>query len=129
MMDEQAPDRTADSGQVLGPPGGLLSAREAADTLGLNQIGVVELELDRPIAFDPYRENRDTGGFILIDRLTNHTVGAGMLRFALRRAHNIHIQHLDVDKIARGREPDPIPENTSVVVEEVLGETIVVRRR
>ena len=73
----------------------------AADTLGLNQIGVVELEIDRPIAFDPYRENRDTGGFILIDRLTNHTVGAGMLRFALRRAHNIHIQHLDVDKIAR----------------------------
>ena len=45
--------------------------------------------------------NRETGGFILIDRLTNNTVGAGMLHFALRRAHNIHLQHLDVDKAAR----------------------------
>src|SRR5690606_8898035 len=45
--------------------------------------------------------NRDTGGFILIDRLTNNTVGAGLLHFALRRAHNIHVQHVDVDKAAR----------------------------
>ena len=73
----------------------------AAETLELNQIGVCELELDQPIAFDPYSENRDMGGFILIDRLTNHTVGGGMLRFALRRAHNIHVQHVDVDKAAR----------------------------
>jgi bifunctional enzyme CysN/CysC len=73
----------------------------AADKLELNEIGVCELELDQPIAFDPYTENHDTGGFILIDRLTNHTVGAGMLRFALRRAHNIHIQHLDVNQGAR----------------------------
>jgi bifunctional enzyme CysN/CysC len=73
----------------------------AADKLDLNAIGVCELELDQPICFDPYSENRDTGGFILIDRLTNHTVGAGMLRFALRRAHNIHIQHIDVDKASR----------------------------
>jgi bifunctional enzyme CysN/CysC len=73
----------------------------AAEKLELNEIGVCELELDQPIAFDPYAENRYTGGFILIDRLTNHTVGAGMLRFALRRAHNIHMQHLDVDKAAR----------------------------
>jgi bifunctional enzyme CysN/CysC len=73
----------------------------AADKLDLNEIGICELELDQPIAFDPYVENRDTGGFILIDRLTNDTVGAGMLRFALRRAHNIHIQHVDVDKAAR----------------------------
>jgi bifunctional enzyme CysN/CysC len=73
----------------------------AAETLELNQIGVCELELDQPIAFDPYAENRDTGGFILIDRLTNHTVGGGLLRFALRRAHNIHVQHVDVDKAAR----------------------------
>ena len=49
----------------------------------------------------PTRDNRETGGFILIDRLTNDTVGAGMLHFALRRAHNIHLQHLDVDKAAR----------------------------
>ena len=76
-------------------------AHLAAEKLELNQIGVCELELDRPIAFDPYVENRDTGGFILIDRLTNHTVGAGMLKFALRRAHNIHMQHIDVDKAAR----------------------------
>jgi len=76
-------------------------AHLAAEKLELNQIGVCELELDQPIAFDPYVENRDTGGFILIDRLTNHTVGAGMLKFALRRAHNIHIQHVDVDKAAR----------------------------
>jgi bifunctional enzyme CysN/CysC len=73
----------------------------AAEKLKLNEIGVVELELDQQIAFDPYAENRDTGGFILIDRLTNRTIGAGMLRFALRRAHNIHLQHIDVDKAAR----------------------------
>ena len=73
----------------------------AAETLELNEIGFCEIELDQPIAFDPYVENRDTGGFILIDRATNQTVGAGMLRFALRRAHNIHLQHTDVDKAAR----------------------------
>jgi len=75
----------------------------AAERLELNEIGVCELELDQPIAFDPYVENRETGGFILIDRLTNDTVGAGMLRFALRRAQSIHIQHVDVDKAARAR--------------------------
>jgi bifunctional enzyme CysN/CysC len=73
----------------------------AAEKLELNEVGVCELELDRPICFDPYSENRDTGSFILIDRITNQTAGAGMLRFALRRAHNIHIQHIDVDKVAR----------------------------
>jgi bifunctional enzyme CysN/CysC len=76
-------------------------AHLAAEKLELNQIGVCELEFDQAIAFDAYVENRDTGGFILIDRLTNQTVGAGMLKFALRRAHNIHIQHVDVDKAAR----------------------------
>ena len=64
----------------------------AAEQLELNEIGVCELELDRPIAFDPYAENRDMGGFILIDRITNQTVGAGMLHFALRRSHNVHWQ-------------------------------------
>ncbi|MBL8447023.1 MAG: sulfate adenylyltransferase subunit CysN [Zoogloeaceae bacterium] len=73
----------------------------AAKTLELNAIGVANLSLDRAIAFDPYIANRDTGGFILIDRLTNNTVGAGLLHFALRRAHNIHMQHVDVDKAAR----------------------------
>jgi bifunctional enzyme CysN/CysC len=73
----------------------------AAKTLELNAIGMCNIMLDRPVAFDPYATNRHTGGFILIDRYTNNTVGAGMIHFALRRSHNIHIQHLDVDKAAR----------------------------
>ncbi|MEL6364608.1 MAG: sulfate adenylyltransferase subunit CysN [Pseudomonadota bacterium] len=73
----------------------------AAKTLELNEIGVATLSLDRPIAFDPYDDNRDLGGFIVIDRMTNNTVGMGMLNFALRRASNIHWQALDVDKQAR----------------------------
>ena len=73
----------------------------AAKRLELNEIGVCNLAVDRPIAFDPYRENRDTGGFILIDRLSNNTVGAGLLHFALRRSQNIHWQATDVHKQAR----------------------------
>ncbi|HRP94626.1 MAG TPA: adenylyl-sulfate kinase, partial [Rhodocyclaceae bacterium] len=73
----------------------------AAKKLELNAIGVCNISVDRQIAFDAYAENRDMGGFILIDRLSNHTVGAGMLHFALRRAHNIHLQPVDVDKAAR----------------------------
>jgi bifunctional enzyme CysN/CysC len=73
----------------------------AAKKLELNGIAACNLSLDRPVAFDAYRDNRDTGSFILIDRFTNHTVGAGMLEFALRRAHNIHRQHTDIDKTAR----------------------------
>ena len=73
----------------------------AAKKLDLNEIGVCNVSLDRQVAFDPYADNRETGGFILIDRLNNNTVGAGMLHFALRRSHNIHLQHLDVDKSAR----------------------------
>jgi len=75
--------------------------RMAASKLDLNEIGVANLELDRAIAFDPYKVNRDTGGFILIDRITNDTVGAGMLHFALRRASNVQWQALDVNKAAR----------------------------
>ena len=73
----------------------------ACKKLEINEIGTCNINLDRQIAFDPYTENRDTGGFILIDRLTNNTVGAGLLHFALRRAHNIHVQHVDVNKEAR----------------------------
>ncbi len=73
----------------------------AAKTLALNEIAVCNLSLDRPVPFEPYAVNRDLGGFIVIDRLTNATVGAGMLKFALRRAHNIHLQPLDIDKPAR----------------------------
>lgn len=73
----------------------------AADTLEVNEIGNCNLSLDRPIPFDPYRENRETGSFILVDRLTNNTVGMGLLRFALRRASNIHLQEITVGKEAR----------------------------
>ncbi|MGX1306207.1 bifunctional enzyme CysN/CysC [Amorphus suaedae] len=73
----------------------------AAKTLSLNEVGVVNLALSEPIAFDAYADNHETGGFILIDRLTNRTVGAGMIQFGLRRASNVHLQALDVDKPAR----------------------------
>jgi bifunctional enzyme CysN/CysC len=73
----------------------------AATRLELNEIGVCNLSLSAPIAFDPYADNKDLGGFILIDRLSNRTVGAGMLHFALRRSQNIHWQAMDVDKAAR----------------------------
>ena len=72
----------------------------AAKKLDLNEIGVCNLSFDQQVAFDPYKDNRDTGGFILIDRLTNSTVGAGLLNFALRRSQNIHWQAIDVNKKA-----------------------------
>jgi bifunctional enzyme CysN/CysC len=75
----------------------------AAKTLALNEIGVCNLSLDHPVAFDMYKDNRDTGGFIFIDRVSNNTVGAGLLDFALRRAHNIHIQALDLNKGVRAQ--------------------------
>jgi len=73
----------------------------AAKTLELNEIGSVNLSVDQAVPFDPYTDNKDTGGFILIDRMTNATVGAGMMQFALRRADNIHWQAVDVDKGSR----------------------------
>jgi bifunctional enzyme CysN/CysC len=73
----------------------------AAKRLELNEIGVCNLSLDAPIAFDPYTENHDLGGFILVDRISNRTVGAGMLHFALRRSQNIHWQALSVDRDSR----------------------------
>jgi bifunctional enzyme CysN/CysC len=73
----------------------------AARQLELNEIGLCNISLDQPIAFDPYSENRDTGGFILIDRLTNETMAAGLIHFALRRAQNIHWQAVDVGRAAR----------------------------
>ena len=72
----------------------------AAKTLELNEIGVANLSTDRPIAFEPYTQNRDFGGFILIDKLTNATVAAGMLHFALAALENIHWQALDVTREA-----------------------------
>jgi bifunctional enzyme CysN/CysC len=76
-------------------------AHLAAAQLVLNGIAVCTLSLDAPVPFDAYREVRDTGGFIVIDRLTLNTVGAGMLHFALRRAHNIALQPLDVGRAER----------------------------
>ena len=73
----------------------------ASKQLDLNGIGICTLSLNKAVAFDPYTENQDTGGFILIDRMTNNTVGAGMLNFALRRSQNIHMQRVDIDKQAR----------------------------
>jgi bifunctional enzyme CysN/CysC len=75
----------------------------AAKTLALNEVGYANLALAQPIAFDPYAENRDTGGFVLIDRFSNNTVGAGMIHFGLRRATNVHWQALDVDKENRAK--------------------------
>ncbi|TPJ77889.1 sulfate adenylyltransferase subunit CysN [Mesorhizobium sp. B2-6-2] len=76
-------------------------AHEAAKSLDINEVGVCNLSTRAPIAFDPFAENRTTGAFILIDRITNATVGAGMILHSLRRAENIHWQSLDVGK--RGR--------------------------
>jgi bifunctional enzyme CysN/CysC len=72
-----------------------------ARTLALNEIGLVDLWTDRPLVFAPYAENRELGGFVLIDRVTNDTVGAGLIRFALRRSHNIHPQDIIVTREAR----------------------------
>jgi bifunctional enzyme CysN/CysC len=73
----------------------------AARQLELNEIGLVHLNTDQPLAFDPYEHSRDTGGFILIDRISNGTVGAGLLHTALRRAQDVHWQALDIDQTAR----------------------------
>jgi bifunctional enzyme CysN/CysC len=73
----------------------------AAERLELNDIGACEIELDRPIVFEPYKRSRELGGFILIDPITYSTVAAGTLTFALRRSQNVHWQALDVNKQAR----------------------------
>jgi len=75
----------------------------AAKRLDLNEIGVCNLALDRVVPFDVYSDNRETGGFILIDRMSNNTVAAGMLHFALRRSQNIHLQPVDITKEARAQ--------------------------
>ncbi|WP_298171600.1 sulfate adenylyltransferase subunit CysN [Novosphingobium sp.] len=77
--------------------------RLAAKTLELNAIGLAEITTDRPIVFEPYTESRTLGGFILIDKISNATVAAGMLNFSLRRAQNVHWQALDVTREAHAR--------------------------
>jgi bifunctional enzyme CysN/CysC len=73
----------------------------AASTLALNDLGLCTLALDAPIAFEPYAVNRDLGGFILIDRMSNETAGAGMIRFALRRSANVRPQTLTISRADR----------------------------
>ena len=75
--------------------------RLAAKTIGLNEIATVNVSFDRSVPFAPYTENKRLGAFIIIDKLTNETVGAGMIRFALRRSANVHWQALEVTKAAR----------------------------
>ncbi|PSJ36395.1 sulfate adenylyltransferase subunit CysN [Allosphingosinicella deserti] len=74
--------------------------QDAGKTLPLNGIGVANIATDKPLPFMPYAKSTDLGGFILIDRLTNETIGAGMIHFALRRSHNIQWQALDVSREA-----------------------------
>jgi len=77
--------------------------RIAATTLVQKEIGVCNLQVDRALPFDPYKANRTTGGFVLVDKVSGAAVGAGMLHFALRRAQNVHWQALDVNKGARAK--------------------------
>ncbi len=81
-----------------------LGTHLAARSLGLNEIGVVNLSTDRPIPFEPYDRCRRLGSFILVDRLTNQTVGAGMIDFSLRRAANVHWQAVDLNKTVRAKQ-------------------------
>jgi bifunctional enzyme CysN/CysC len=81
----------------------------AARQLSLNEIGLCNISLSEPIAFDAYTNSRDLGGFILIDRFTSDTVAAGMIHFALRRAQNIHWQAVDVTRAARANQKSQRP--------------------
>jgi bifunctional enzyme CysN/CysC len=81
----------------------------AAHRLQLNEVGYCNIDLDHPIAFEAYADNRTLGGFILVDRQNHATVACGMLDFALYRATNVHWQHLDVDKGVRARSKGQLP--------------------
>ncbi|RMF08834.1 MAG: sulfate adenylyltransferase subunit CysN [Alphaproteobacteria bacterium] len=81
----------------------------AGKTLGLNGIAVCNIATDKPIPFTPYEESPDLGGFILIDRITNATVGAGMIHFALRRSKNIHWQAVDISREAHAAQKNQRP--------------------
>ena len=78
-------------------------AKLAAKTLSVNEIGLCNLATFAPVAIDPYEKNRTTGAFILIDRFNNAVAAAGVIDFALRRATNVHLQKLAVDKAARAQ--------------------------
>ena len=76
----------------------------ACKTLTLNTIGVANITIDRPIAFTPYEQNKELGGFILIDKISNSTAAAGLINFALRRSQNIHWQATDIDRDERAKQ-------------------------
>ena len=80
-----------------------------AKTLELNEIGVCNISLDKRIAYDSYDKNQTMGGFIVIDRLSNNTVGMGLIDFALRRSENIHWQKMDVSKESRAEQKSQVP--------------------
>jgi len=80
-----------------------------AKTLELNEIGVCNISLDKRIAFDSYENNQTMGGFIVIDKLSNNTVGMGLIDFALHRSENIHWQKMDVSKESRADQKSQIP--------------------
>ena len=84
-------------------------AELSVKTLGLNDIGIAEIYTDRPLVFEAYEQSRELGGFILIDKLTNATVAAGMLRFALRRSQNVHWQAVEIDRDAHARQKGQTP--------------------
>jgi bifunctional enzyme CysN/CysC len=84
-------------------------AHEAAKSLEMNEVGAVNIATQSPFAFDSYGENRSTGAFVLIDRITNATAGAGMIKAPLRRASNVHWQALDVNKQARAMQKHQKP--------------------
>ncbi|WP_379553932.1 sulfate adenylyltransferase subunit CysN [Qipengyuania sp. DGS5-3] len=81
----------------------------ATKTLALNSIGIAKLSTDRPVVFEPYADNPALGGFILIDKITNRTVGAGMLHFSLRRSQNVHWQAVDVSREAHAKLKNQTP--------------------
>jgi bifunctional enzyme CysN/CysC len=81
----------------------------AAKTLELNAIGVAEITTDRAIVFEPYTDSRELGGFILIDKITNATVAAGMLHFSLRRAQNVHWQATDIGRESHAAMKNQVP--------------------
>lgn len=82
---------------------------QSGKTLELNEVGVCNIATSQPIAFDAYNDDRATGSFILIDRQTNNTIGAGMINFSLRRAQNVHWQALEVNKEARATQKHQRP--------------------
>jgi bifunctional enzyme CysN/CysC len=100
-------------GATVQPPAHVVDvntqAQLSAKTLELNDIGVAEVYTDAPIVFAPYTESHELGGFILIDRETNATVAAGMIRHALRRAQNVHWQSVDITREAHARQKSQSP--------------------